>query len=120
MIKTNPIPWTFIVVAALVMTVWLVAWFEQHGTVKIVNRSKLAIESGELTACRQSFDIGKIAPGQSSVITYLIRGDSDYQWNIKLSNGKLLSGTDGYITSGMPEDDELIVTDEKVELKMVR
>lgn len=105
-----------IIVAAMGIIVWII-FKPSYGKVVVKNLSDYIIDNGSINVCRQQYIISELKPGEERVITFPVKGESDYNISLHLSSGKTLKRTLGYTTAGYTNDDILEVSNNDVSLK---
>lgn len=107
-------------IGVLVFVVGIIAYIRllppNTAKVAVVNKGSEQIQSGEVELCGEKFSFSKLEPGQSFKQDLKVTRDCHYEVTATFLSGKKVSGGVGYVTHGMDFNDQILVTDEAVEL----
>ena len=108
----------FIVVIVVVVVIWFF-WprpFEQ-GQFTLVNQADWAISKAIVQVCGQKFELKELKPGETRVMCFVQRPESEYRIDIEFTTGSKLTTEAGYVGSGMIVDDTFIIKNDEIILK---
>lgn len=89
-----------------------------NGDFLLINEAKEPIVHAMVTVCGQTIELNDIQPSKSRRGSYLVKADSAYQVKIEFKSGKKLQKEIGYVTNGLDFQDEIVVTDTDIEVRV--
>jgi hypothetical protein len=89
----------------------------EMGQVTLQNRANELIVEATVQVCNQKISLGKLQPGEERPVKFEVRGESDYALKIGFNSGRQIDTRVGYVTSGLPANDKLVVESDKVVLE---
>jgi len=88
------------------------------GRFLLVNNAAEPIGHASVSICGQTIQFRDIEPNKSAHGSYRVTSDSHYTIRLKFKSGRTLQKEAGYVTNGMNFNDQIIITDTDIELKV--
>ena len=94
----------------------LAACASNEGRFSVKNSATEAIVTASVVICGQTERFEKIDILQTRAAKYRVTGDSGYHVKVAFQSGRTLERDVGYVTNDLNFDDELIITDNNIEI----
>jgi hypothetical protein len=108
---------SIVVVAIVILATIVIRLMPEYTTkIRIINKSEEVISSGEVSLCDNKIEFQTLAKNDEIERTLEVKGDCHFDVKAIFASGKRLTGSMGYVTSGVSFDDEIWIFNDRIEL----